>query len=97
VVLKMRNSKAKNIDVSLGSYYASHRASAILSSDKDREIGKVIAEYKDKLIVLDGKFILDGEFKREHVYFIPKIRIDHYGDKRVYINISEESLKEFEI
>jgi hypothetical protein len=87
----MRNSKAKNIDVSLGSYYASHRASAILSSDKDREIGKVIAEYKDKLI------ILDGEFKREHVYFIPKIRIDHYGDKRVYINLSEESLKEFEI
>lgn len=87
----MRNSKAKNIDVSLGSYYASHRALAILSSDKDREIGKVIAEYKDKLI------ILDGEFKRDHVYFIPKIRIDHYGDKRVYINISEESLKEFEI
>lgn len=87
----MRNSKAKNFDVSLGSYYASHRASAILSSDKDREIGKVIAEYKDKLI------ILDGEFKRDHVYFIPKIRIDHYGDKRVYINLSEESLKEFEI
>jgi hypothetical protein len=86
----MRNSRAKNIDVSLGSYYASHRASAILSSDKDREIGKVIAEYKDKLI------ILDGEFKRDHVYFIPKIRIDHYADKRVYINISE-SLKEFEI
>ena len=87
----MRKSKAKNIDVSLGSYYASHRAPAILSRDKDREFGKVIAEYKDKLI------ILDGEFKREHVYFIPKIRIDHYGDKRVYINISEESLKEFEI
>ena len=86
----MGNSKAKNIDVSLGSYYASHRASAILSRDKDRGFGKVIAEYKDKLI------ILDGEFKREHVYFIPKIRIDHYGDKRVYINISEESLKEFE-
>jgi hypothetical protein len=87
----MRNSKAKNIKVSLGSYYASRRASAILSRDKDREIGKVIAEYKDKLI------ILDGEFKRDHVYFIPKIRIDHYGDKRVYVNISEESLKEFEI
>jgi hypothetical protein len=87
----MRNSKAKNIKVSLGSYYASHRASASLSLDKDREIGKVIAEYKDKLI------ILDGEFKREHVYFIPQIRIDHYGDKRVYFNLSEESLKEFEI
>ena len=87
----MRNSKAKNIKVSLGRYYASHRASAILSRDKDRGFGKVIAEYKDKLI------ILDGEFKREHVYFIPQIRIDHYGDKRVYFNLSEESLKEFEI
>ncbi|MFZ0554298.1 MAG: hypothetical protein WBL68_07615 [Nitrososphaeraceae archaeon] len=44
----MRNSKAKKIDVSLGRYYASHRASAILSRDKDRGFGKVIAEYKDK-------------------------------------------------
>jgi hypothetical protein len=87
----MRNSKAKNIKVSLGSYYASHRAPASLSRDKDREIGKVIVEYKDKLI------ILAGEFKKEHLYFIPKIRIDHYGDKRVYFNLSEESLKEFEI
>ena len=87
----MRNSKAKNIDVSLGSYYASHRASAILSRDKDREFGKVIAEYENRLI------IVDDVIKREHVYFIPKIRIDHYGDKRVYVNISEESLKEFEM
>jgi hypothetical protein len=87
----MRHSKAKNIDVSLGSYLCFSPSSAILSRDKDRDIGKVIAEYKDKLI------ILDGEFKREHVYFIPKIRIDHYGDKRVYFNLSEESLKEFEM
>ena len=84
-------SDANNVSVSLGNYYASHRASAILSHNKDREIGTVIAEYKDKLI------ILDGELKKEHVYFIPKIRIDHYGDKRVYINISENSLSEFEI
>ena len=86
----MRNSKAKNIKVSLGSIMLL-TDSASLSLDKDREIGKVIAEYKDKLI------ILDGEFKREHVYFIPQIRIDHYGDKRVYFNLSEESLKEFEV
>jgi hypothetical protein len=52
----MGNSKAKDIDASLGSYYASHRASAILSRDKDRGFGKVIAEYKDKLIILDGEF-----------------------------------------
>jgi hypothetical protein len=42
----MQINEAKNI--SLGSYYAFHRASAILSYDKDREFGKAIAEYKDK-------------------------------------------------
>jgi hypothetical protein len=87
----MRNSKAKNIKVSLGSYYASRRASAILSRDKDREIGKVIAEYKDKLI------ILDGEFKRDHVYFIPKTKVDRYGDQQFYFDIPESSLKDFEM
>ena len=84
-------SDANNVSVSLGNYYASHRASAILSHNKDREIGKVIAEYKDRLIVIDG------EIKKEHVYFIPKIRVDHYSDKRVYFNIPENSLKEFEM
>lgn len=84
-------SDADNVSVSLGNYYASHRASAILSHNKDREIGIVIAEYKDRLIVIDG------EIKKEHVYFIPKIRVDHYGDKRVYFNIPEKLLKEFEI
>ena len=36
--------------ISLGSYYAFHRASAVLSQNRDREIGKVFAEYKDKLL-----------------------------------------------
>ena len=72
------------------SYCISNRASAILNHN-DREIGRVIAEYKDKLIVIDG------ENKKEHEYFIPKIKVDHYGDKHVYLNISENSLKEFEI
>ncbi|MGH9963763.1 MAG: hypothetical protein ACRD5E_02900 [Nitrososphaeraceae archaeon] len=85
----MHSSEASNN--SLGSYYAFHRASAILSHDKDREIGKVFAEYKDKLIVIDG------EDRKEHAYSIPKTKVDHYGDKRIYFNISENSLKEFEI
>jgi hypothetical protein len=84
----MRNS---NKNSSLGNYYASRRASAILSQNKDREIGRVFAEYKDKLV------IIAGEVKKEHTYLIPKTRIDHYGDKHVYFNISEDSLKEFEI
>jgi hypothetical protein len=45
----VENSKA---DKSL-SYYASNRASAILSNN--REIGRVFAEYKDKLVIIDGE------------------------------------------
>jgi hypothetical protein len=75
---------------SLGKYYASHRAPAILSQNKDREIGRVFAEYKDKLI------IVDGDIKKEHVYLIPKNKVNLYGDKKVYLNLSENSLKQFE-
>lgn len=82
--------ESNNPKDSLGNYYAFHKASAILSHNKDKEIGKVIAEYKDRLIVLDG------EIKREHVYLIPKIRIDFYGNKQVYFNIPENLVKEFE-
>ena len=64
------------------SYCISNRASAILNN-KDREIGRVFAEYKDELVIIDGE------------YLIPKTKIDRYDDKHVYLNISEESLKEF--
>ena len=82
----MTNSEAN----SLGNYYASCRASAILSQNRDKEIGKVFAEYKDKLV------IIDGEDKKEHTYLIPKTKVDYYGDKKVYFNILEKSLKDFE-
>ncbi|MGH9976717.1 MAG: hypothetical protein ACRD8Z_12915 [Nitrososphaeraceae archaeon] len=79
----MGNSEA---DDSL-SYYASKRSLAIInhngnnkSTIQDREIGKVFAEYTDKLV------IIDGENKKEHEYLIPKTKIDHYGDKRVYFS-----------
>ena len=88
----------KNINDSLGSYYASNRASAVINYNKDnksiiqdREFGKVFAEYKDKLV------IIDGENKKEHEYLIPKTKVNRYGDNEVYFNLSEESLKEFEI
>ena len=82
----MKNSEAS----CLGTYYADHRAPAILSQNKERRIGRVFAEYKDKLI------IVDGEVKKEHVYLIPKNKVDLYGDKKVYLNVSENSLKQFE-
>jgi hypothetical protein len=100
----MRNNEAHNINNSLGNYYAFHRASVIINynknnnKDKDgndtiqnREIGRVFTEYKDKLV------IIDGENKKEHEYLIPKSKVDRYGDKKIFLNISYNSLKEFEI
>ena len=55
------------------------------------KIGRVFAAYRDNLV------IIDGELKKEHEYLIPKSKVDHYGDKEVYLNITESSLKEFEI
>lgn len=79
-------------------YYASHRAYAIINYNEisknitqGRDIGRVFAEYKDKLVVMDG------QNKKERVYLIPKTKVHRYGDRRVYLNMSENSLKEFEI
>jgi hypothetical protein len=77
---------------SLEEYHASHRSLAVVNHNgNDREIGRVFAEYNDKLV------IIDGENKKEHEYLIPKTKIDRYGKRKVYLNISEGSLKEFEI
>jgi hypothetical protein len=83
------------------SYYAYSRTPVIInyseisldgkSTIQSREIGRVFAEYKDNLV------IIDGENKKEHEYLIPKTKVDHYGDKLVYLNISDNSLKEYEI
>jgi hypothetical protein len=99
----MRNNEAHNTYNSLGNYYAFHRASVIISHNKnnnnkdsnntvqDREIGRLFTEYKDKLVVIDG------ENKKEHEYLIPKSKVDRYGDKKIFLNISCNSLEEFEI
>jgi len=94
----MGNSETNNTNKSLWKYYATNRSPAIINHDKDNksivqdlEIGRVFAEYKDKLV------IIDGENKKEHEYLIPKTKVHRYGDMRVYFNLSEESLKEFEI
>ena len=97
-IFRMRDSKSKNINGSLGNYYASNRAAAFMNYNddnksiiQDREFGRVFAEYKDKLV------IIDGENKKEHEYLIPKTKVHHYGNNQVYFNISLNNLKEFEI
>jgi len=51
---------------------------------------KVFAEYKDNLV------IIDGENNKEREYLIPKKKIDRYDEKQIYLNISDDSLNEFE-
>jgi hypothetical protein len=46
---------------------------------------------KDELV------IIDGENKKEHEYLVSKSRIERYGDNQVYINVTENFLKEFAI
>jgi hypothetical protein len=77
-------------------YYTLYRIPVIInyndgkSNIHEREIGRVFAEYKDNLVVIDG------ENKKEHEYLIPKSKIDRFDEKQLYLNISSLSLKEFE-
>jgi hypothetical protein len=99
--ITMGNNEAHNVNNSMESYYAFHRASVVINDNKNnrdsndiiqnREIGRLFAEYKDKLV------IIDGEDRKEHAYQIPKSKVDRYGDKKIYLNISYNSLKEFEV
>jgi hypothetical protein len=57
---------------------------------KIKKLEKYLVNTKDKLV------IISGEARKEHSYLIPKTKIHHYGDRRVYLNLSESSLKEFE-
>jgi len=80
-----------NIGDSLENNYIFYSTPALLNHSSEREFGKVIAEANNKLIIVDNEII------REHIYLIPKIKVDHYSDKQLYFNIPESSLKEFEL
>lgn len=69
-------------------YYVTYSIPVIIQK---KEIGKVFAEVKDNLVIIAGKN------KKELEYLIPKTKVDHCDDKQVYLNISGDSLKEFEI
>jgi hypothetical protein len=76
---------------SLGNYCMFYNTPALLNDDREREFGTVIAESRNKLIIVDDEII------REHVYLISKTKVNHYGDQQMYFNIPESSLKDFEI
>ena len=61
-----------------------------MSTVTGRKIGRVFAEYKDNLVVIDG------ENKKDREYLIPKQKIDRYDKNKIFLNISDDSLKDFE-
>jgi hypothetical protein len=69
-------------------YFALHRIPVIVQG---REIGKIFAEAKDNLVVIAGENV------KEHEYLIPKSKISNHDDKKVYLNLLDSSLKEFEV
>jgi hypothetical protein len=76
---------------SLENYCMFYNAPALLNHDREKEFGTVIAEAKNRLI------IVDDEINRKHVYLIPKTKVDHYNNKQIYFNVPETSLKDFEM
>ena len=83
------DSEAQAIKNSFDSdYYTSHRIPVIFQS---REIGKVFADIKGNLVVIAG------ENKKEQKYIIPRSVVSHCDEKQVFVDITANSLKEFEI
>jgi hypothetical protein len=74
-----------------GNYCMFYSAPALLNQNTEKEFGTVIAEAKNRLI------IVDDEINRKHVYLIPKTEVDHYNNDLIYFNIAENSLKNFEM
>ena len=62
----------------------------VKASDQ-KACGNVIAEYKDKLVIIEGAIV------KSHEYIVPKSTVDHYDENNVYLNISRHALLEFDI
>jgi hypothetical protein len=74
-----------------GNYCMFYSAQAMSNHNSEKEFGTVIAESKNRLI------IVDDEINRRHLYLIPKTKVDHYSSKQIYFNVPETSLEDFEM
>ena len=62
-----------------------------VKANDQKACGNVIAEYKDKLVIIEGESIIS------HEYIIPKSIVDHYDGKNLFLNISRDALLEFNV
>jgi len=78
--------ETKNIDWS----YLIELKKGVIANDQTA-CGNVIAEYKDKLVIVEGETV------KFHEYIVPKSTVDHYDGKNLYLNISRDTLLEFDV
>ena len=62
----------------------------VKASDQ-KSCGNVIAEYKDKLVIIEGINI------KSYEYIVTKSIVDHYDGKNLYLNKSRNALLEFTV
>ena len=62
-----------------------------VKASNQKACGNVIAEYKDKLVIIEG-----GNIK-SHEFIVPKSTVDYYDGKNIYLNISRDALLEFDV
>ena len=52
-----------------------------VKTNNRKSCGNVIAEYKDKLVIIEGTIV------KSHEYIVPKSIVDYYDEKNIYLNI----------
>jgi hypothetical protein len=58
---------------------------SVMACDK-HFCGNVMAEYNDKLIIIEGATI------KSHGYIVPKSKVDHYDGNVLYLTINREDM-----
>lgn len=62
-----------------------------VKDSNQKACGNVIAEYKDKIVIIEGVNI------KSHEYIVPKSTVDRYDERNVYLNIPRKTLLEFDV
>jgi len=57
-----------------------------VKSSDHHTCGNVMAEYNDKIIIIEGYTI------KSHEYIIPKSKIDYYDENDLYLNVSRHDM-----
>ena len=65
------------------------KSKKLVRTKDQRLCGNMIAEYKDKIIIIQGAI-------KSQEYIIPKSNVENYNEKEIYLDIPYEMLSNFE-